>query len=170
MGLNGEKQNKQYFKETFNEVHAPQSLAEMITNMNNLKSKSKKTGFAVKIAVAAVVFLLVASNVAAYAVTGNTWIETIFTGPSAKLVVEDDGIYILDGDTKINVTETLGKNGMATGSYEVNGYTKIYTIFEENGQHVLDIRYDYGDIDTKDADGVLTHAGMVIAGTPTPTP
>lgn len=76
--MNEEKQNKVYFQETFREVHAPQELAERLMNMEELKNK--KVGSVAKwLAVAAVaaVILFAGSNGIAYAMTGNTWMETL---------------------------------------------------------------------------------------------
>lgn len=168
--MNEEKQNKQYYQETFHEVHAPQALAERIGNMNECKGK-KKQGMIAKglaVAAAAAVILFAGGNGIAYATTGSSLLEMLFEVSKAQIVLEEDRVYIVDGDIKIDVTDELQENGQATGTYEKDGKTKDYCVLNPNGQFVLDIRY-YSD--TEDENGLRpSQSVFVLAGTPTPTP
>ena len=168
--MNEEKQNKTYYKETFCEVHAPKALAERVKNMSELKSK-KKTNVIAKglaVAAAAAIVLFASGNGIAYATTGASLWELIFDGPKAQIVLENDRVYIVDGDVQIDVTEDLKENGQAVGTYEKDGETKDYCIWNPNGQYILDIRY-YSDV--KDKDGLkLSQTVYGLVGTLTPTP
>ena len=170
--MNEEKQNKMYYQETFHEVHAPQALAERIGNMNELKGK-KKPGMIAKglaVAAAAAVILFAGSNGIAYATTGSTLFELLQQGPKAKIVLEDDRVYIVDGDIKIDVTEELQENGQATGTYEKDGKTKDYCVLNPDGQLVLTLDFRYYS-ETRDDNGLLLLQEVFgLAGTPTPTP
>lgn len=168
--MNEEKQNQEYYQKTFREVHAPQELAERLRNMEEGKNKKKAGSVAKWIAVAAVaaVVLFAGSNGIAYATTGSTWVEKLFTR-DVELVVEDDRICIVDGDTVIDVTEDLNNFGRATGRYEGDGVVMEYeVVYNELKQPCLDIRYHYGD---EKWDGTrISQIVMTVAGTPTPTP
>ena len=52
--MNEEKQNREYYQETFREVHAPGGMAERLMNMKEGKNKKKAGSVAKWIAVAAV--------------------------------------------------------------------------------------------------------------------
>ena len=77
--MNKEKQNQEYYQETFREVHAPGGMAERLRNMEEGKNKKKAGSVAKWIAVAAVaaVALFAGSNGIAYATTGSTWVEAM---------------------------------------------------------------------------------------------
>ena len=169
--MNEEKKNQEYFQETFREVHASQELAERLMNMEELKNR-KKAGLVSKwlvVAAVAAVALFAGSNGVAYAMTGSTWVEKIFTGPSAELVVKDDSVWIVDGDIVIDVTEELENSGQVSGTYETDECTKEYMVYIRNGQHHLDVKYHYEG--TEEMDGLRPiQSGVVIAGTPTPAP
>lgn len=168
--MNEEKQNQAYFQETFREVHAPQELAERLRNMEELKNKKKAGSVAKWIAVAAVaaVVLFAGSNGVAYATTGSTWVEKLFTR-DVELLVEDDRICIVDGDTVIDVTEDLANYGRATGRYEGDGVVMEYEVtYNKLKQPHLDVRYYYED---DDYEGTRTSQIVFgVAGTPTPIP
>jgi len=173
--MSEEKQNKTYYQETFREVHAPQALAERMSNMQELMGK-KKSGRIVKrlVAAAAVAVLVFAgSNGIAYAMTGSTWfatLEELLIGQQERIVLEDDRVYIVDGDIRIDVTEELQEKGQASGTYEKDGVTKDYCVVSPNGQMVLDIRYYYEGMDENTEGLKPVGSGYVLAGTPTPTP
>lgn len=56
---------------------------------------------------------------------------TIHTKKSAGLSLTDGRIRIVDGDIEIDITEELNEKGMVSGSYERNGYTKVYKIIKQ---------------------------------------
>ena len=55
----------------------------------------------------------------------------IHTKESASVSLKDGRVRILDGEIEIDVTEELLEVGVISGSYERNGYTKIYKITKE---------------------------------------
>ena len=222
--MNEEKQNREYYQETFREVHAPRGMAERLRNMEEGKNKKKAGSVAKWIAVAAVaaVVLFAGSNGVAYATTGSTWVETLVynltlngieydvdlneiknqngtiryegkfqeaNGDESKLFIDSDGgviiatavaelwgsegrIYLKDGDLKIDVTDDLSDDGYATGTYERNGFTKEYRVYESGDWYSYDVRtiYDGAAEDWPEQKLIPVQSGSVVAGTPTPTP
>ena len=170
MEMNEEKQNREYYQETFREVHATIGMAERLMNMEEWKNKKKAGSVAKWIAIAAVaaVILFAGSNGVAYATTGSTWVEKLFT-KDVKLVVEDDRICIVDGDTVIDVTEELNNYGRATGKYQGDGVVMEYEVaYNKLKQPHLDVRYYYED---EDYEGTrMSQIVFGVAGTPTPAP
>lgn len=78
MEMNTEHQNRAFFQDTFCEVHASQSLAGKVKNMEKLKKN--KAMFTAKwiVAVATMAVVLFAgSNGITYAMTGSTWVESM---------------------------------------------------------------------------------------------
>lgn len=172
--MNEEKQNQTYYQETFREVHAPQNLAERLRNMEAVKNKKKTNSVAKGFAVAAIaaVVLFAGSNVVAYATTGSTWVETVmeeFMRPGVDLIVEEDRVCIVDGDKVIDVTEELKNTGSVQGTYETEDCIKEYKVYIKGGQHHLDVKYHYKE-KAKENEFRPVQSGMVVAGTPTPTP
>jgi len=222
--MNEEKQNREYYQETFREVHAPQGMAERLMNMEEGKNK-KNAGYVAKwIAIAAVaaVVLFAGSNGIAYATTGSTWVETMVykltlhgieydvdlnvknqngeiryegkfqeaDGDESTLFIDSDGnvtiatavaelrgskgrIYLKDGDVEIDVTDDLSDDGYATGTYERNGFTKEYRIYESGDWYSYDVRTIYDGVpeyDWLERETIPAHQESVVVGTPTPTP
>ncbi len=233
--MNEEKQNREYYQETFREVHAPEGMAERLMNMEEGKNK-KKAGSVVKwIAVAAVaaVVLFAGSNGVAYATTGSTWVETmvykltlrnveydvdlkaweqgngevhyngmfrenngdeslmwlnkegkafVYSDIKTSFRRSEDKVYFIDeGYLEIDITEELQRAGVAVGSYEKNGSTKEYKIWEENGQLKMDLKIIYEDgtetnyhrqelIPNGNSESLTEpgHGGIVASPTPTP--
>lgn len=170
--MNEEKQNKQYYQETFREVHAPQALAERIGNMSEVKNK-KRPGMIAKglaAAAAAAVILFAGGNGIAYATTGSSLFELLRPELKAKIVLEDDCVYIVDGDIKIDVTKELQENGRASGTYEKDGKTKEYCVVNPDGQLILTLDLQYYSETEGDNGLLLVQEVFGLAGTPTPAP
>ena len=76
---------KTYIQDSFREIHAPEDLRRKVMNMNERKEK-KSFACAKKLAVAAAVAVAVfaGSNCVAYAMTGNTWVESL----KSKFIVD----------------------------------------------------------------------------------
>ena len=222
--MNVEKQNREYYQETFREVHAPGGLAERLMNMEEGKNKKKAGSVAKWIAVAAVaaVVLFAGSNGIAYATTGSTWVETMvqrikingveydvdmeerqksngdvyYVGSvelgngdvsnvkyetlddefstlmvsidhSHSLRVKDGRAYVTDINTEIDVTDEVLKNGQATGTYEVNGYTKEYRVWKDGEWYHHEIKTLY---DGMEEDEWWNNVEIFAAPTPTPAP
>lgn len=222
--MNEEKQNQQFYQETFREVHAPQGMTERLMNMEEGKNKKKAGSVAKWIAVAAVaaVVLFAGSNGVAYATTGSTWVETMvqrikingveydvdmeerqksngevyYVGSvelgngdvsnvkyetlddefstlmvsidySHSLRVKDGRAYVTDIDIEIDVTDEVLKNGQATGTYEVNGYTKEYRVWKDGEWYHHEIKTLY---DGMEEDEWWNNVEIFAAPTPTPAP
>ena len=76
--MNKYKDNYDFYKSTFDEIHASDELLRKVKNMT--EAKPKKKIYAVRkvlYVAAAVVIMLVASNAIVYAATGETWVEKI---------------------------------------------------------------------------------------------
>ena len=77
-----EKNNKSFYKETFEEIPVPEGLAEKVGRIVEREEKSKRIAVGsvmrkVAIAAAILVALFAGSNGIAYAMTGETWVEKI---------------------------------------------------------------------------------------------
>lgn len=72
-----EKQNKKFYKDTFDNVHASEDLLRKVINMDKMNSIKRKNFTIRKIGyVAAAVFAIAASsNIVTYAATGETWVH-----------------------------------------------------------------------------------------------
>ncbi len=62
---------------------------------------------------------------------GRIGSAVIHTKKSAGLSLAEDRIRIIDGDIEIDITEEINEKGMVSGSYERNGYTKVYKIIKQ---------------------------------------
>lgn len=96
----------------------------------------------------------------------------------------EDKVYLVDeGYLEIDITEDLQKNGVAVGSYEKNGSTKEYKIWEENGQLKMDLTIIYEDgtehhshrqelVPSSNSETITepVQGGTVASPTPTPEP
>lgn len=107
--MNREEKNRAYFKETFEEVHAPEGLCRKVTNMK--KTEVKKIGMSVtkKLAVAAAIaaVLFAGSNGVAYAMTGSTWLESVtarFNINGVWQEVELEGEVLEDGTVQYSTS------------------------------------------------------------------
>ena len=87
---------------------------------------------------------------------------------SHSLKVKDGRAYVIDIDTEIDVTEEVLEKGQATGTYEVNGYTKAYRVWKEGEyyRHEIKTLYDGEEEDIGANIGTLYE----IFATPTPVP
>ena len=77
-----EKNNKSFYKETFEEILVPEGLVEKVGRISEGKAKSRRSTARdvmrkVAIAAAVLVALFAGSNGIAYAMTGETWVEKI---------------------------------------------------------------------------------------------
>lgn len=73
-----EKDNREFYRSTFDKVHASDELVGKVKNMT--KTEAKKKMFVMKkvLLIAAVIAtLFVVSNLAVYAATGETWVEML---------------------------------------------------------------------------------------------
>lgn len=98
----------------------------------------------------------------------NGYVISVSTDFSHRLLVKDGRAYVTDIDTKIDVTDEVLENGQATGTYEVNGYTKEYRVWMEGEYYRHEIRTLYDGME----EDVLANTGnkVEIFATPTPIP
>jgi len=80
--MSGEEQNREFYKGAFEEIRVPEGLAEKVERITvgDVKSGGNGVGRVIRkvaIAAAVLVALFAGSNGIAYAMTGETWMETI---------------------------------------------------------------------------------------------
>ncbi len=142
--MSGEEQNKGFYKETIEEISVPERLAEKVGRVTEGEEKRRKTTAGsvmrkVAMAAAILVALFVGSNGIAYAVTGETWVETMilkikFNIKGTEYEVETKQHQLRNGKT-IYVGELEDKNG---DHYRVSAHVKGQggTYFEMEGAEV----------------------------------
>lgn len=135
--MNKYKDNFEFYRAAFDEIHASDELLRKVKNMTETKPKKKIYAIRKIIYVAAaVMILLVASNAIVYAATGETWVE--------KITVHVIG----NGDVKnVDMVKTTDENGNV--SYEMN-------IDEKDGEsqsYVFEV--DGSGADVKDGDTIV---------------
>lgn len=119
--MNKFKNNKQFYKSTFDDIHASDELLRKVQAMNKEKTY-KKTHAVRKVIyiVAAAAILLVASNAVVYAATGESLFETILV-----VTVDDQSNEIvktdLVGDDKVKYSESVDENGKKSISVSSDG-------------------------------------------------
>ena len=199
--MSGEEQNRELFKEAFEEIPVPEGLAEKVGRITegDVKYRRNIVGSVMRkvaIAAAVLVALFVGSNGIAYAMTGETWMEAmlvrlkldgieyevdlketqggngekVYTGtvneadgdksyvyvngedgdilyttiPSGHIVSVNGRTFIQDEELEIDITKDLEEDGLATGTYEKNGFVKQYVIRKsgENHRYWIETLYD----------------------------
>lgn len=119
--MNKFKNNKEFYKSTFDDIHASDELLRKVQAMNKEKT-NKKTHAVRKVIyiVAAAVILFVASNAVVYAATGESLFETILV-----VTVDDQSNEIvktdLVGDDKVKYSESVDENGKKSISVSSDG-------------------------------------------------
>lgn len=91
--------NKEYYQDTFDEVHVPEAVLRKVKGMKMEEKKIQKKSklrYAAAIA-AAFGICIVASNGICYAATGNTWVEKVILHINGE-AVEQDITWHQDGD------------------------------------------------------------------------
>lgn len=131
--MSGEEQNRRFYKETFEEIPVPEGLAEKMGRITVGEEKSRKTAMGrvmrkVAIAAAVLVALFAGSNGIAYAMTGETWVETMLV--RLKL----DGI-----EYEVDLKETQGGNRekVYTGTVKEADGDKSYVYFNGEDGDIL---------------------------------
>lgn len=66
--------NKEYVKNTYDEIHAPEALLGKVMDMNGKKNKIRKITQYTVSAAAALALVFITSNGICYAATGETWV------------------------------------------------------------------------------------------------
>ncbi len=121
--MNKDMDNKKYYQNTFDEVHASEDLLGKVRNMKRetINGKIKSTRRAAYIAAAAALMAIVSSNVITYAATGSTWVE--------KVMVSING-----EEKEIEFTKRVDAEGneYLEGTFEVDENEKEMSIEFEN--------------------------------------
>lgn len=157
--MNTKKDNKTWYRHTFDEVHASENLRRKVNEMKNENGMNKTKKTLSKGAVAAAAFaLLMLSNVISYAASGRAWIMTITLpdGETRQIEVEqgpEDGQYFVyeDGNdstasesmasTETDVTLEVSEEDSVHRLEEAGG--RIWLVLDE--QNRVDITEDFRD-------------------------
>ena len=115
---------KTYIQDSFREIHAPEDLRRKVMNMNERKEK-KSFAWAKKLAVAAAIALTVfaGSNCVAYAMMGNTWVESL----KSKFVV--DGV---EQEVELYAEVIEDGNIVHYGTFEVQEDGSVVFVIESD--------------------------------------
>ena len=105
--MSGEEQNRSFYKETFEEIPVSEGLAERVGKISEADAKRRRNGVGsvlqkVAIAAAVLVALFAGSNGIAYAMTGETWVETMILRRNIKGVdyeIEAEKRELRNGET-----------------------------------------------------------------------
>lgn len=157
--MNTEKDNKTWYRHTFDEVHASENLRRKVNEMKNENGMNKTKKTLSKGAVAAAAFaLLMLSNVISYAASGRAWFLTITLpdGETQRIEIEqgpENGQYFIYEDTdtsavsesmvstETDITLEASEEDSARRLEEVGG--RIWLILDEQSR--VDITEDFQD-------------------------
>ncbi len=89
---------------------------------------------------------------------------------SHSLRVKDGRAYVIDINTEIDVTDEVLKNGQATGTYEVNGYTKEYRVWKVGEYYHHEIKTMYDGMEEDEWWNTGNKIEIFAGPTPTPEP
>ena len=156
--MSGEEQNRALFKGTFEEIPVPERLAEKVGKISDGERKSSGS-FAgsvlrkVAIAAAILVALFAGSNGIAYAMTGETWVETILlrrTLNGIEYEIEAKERELRNGET-VYIGEIEGEDGT------------IYTFVEHNnGGMYVEVKSTGAEVWMKDGRTYIWDGDMEI--------
>lgn len=134
--MNKYKDNYEFYKSTFDEVHASDELIRKVKNMTETKPKKKIYAIRkVLYVAAAVAIMLVASNAIVYAATGETWVEQITVHVIGNGDVQD-----------VDMVKTTDENGDVSYEMEITKKDGTQQSFAFGG---------VGDVDIKDGETVV---------------
>lgn len=119
--FNDEMQNKNFYQQTFNEIHASPELLGKVNDMKNTNKikKVSRTGYSLA---ATLALCFIFSNIVTYAATGSAWIT--------KAIVR------INGEEKpVDLVHTQDENGndMYTATFDAEDSEDDLTIEMENG-------------------------------------
>ncbi len=107
--------NKQFYKDTFDQIHVPN---ELLGKVKEIDMKKNRVDFKkVAIAFAAALFVLVGSNAVSYAATGDTWVEKVIVLINGEEVEIDAQFEHFEDENcegtsmTIDVDEYIDENG-----------------------------------------------------------
>jgi hypothetical protein len=134
--MSKEDKLKEYVRNTYDELHAPEGLRRKVMNMNEFDTKKMGMSVVKKLAVAAAIaaVLFAGSNGVAYAMTGSTWVETMMARINVNGVWQDvelEGEVLEDGTIQYSTTLDVQEEepvGMVIVTDSVPPeYVEIYT-------------------------------------------
>ena len=113
-----EDKMKECIQSTFEELHAPDGLRRKVMDMsNNVTKKGMSVVKKLAMAAALAVVLFAGSNGVAYAMTGNTWVETVIAKIRVNGVwqdmemdvdVREDGLVVYHGTVEVEEGDEVG--------------------------------------------------------------
>lgn len=171
--MNTDKKIKELYVDVFDEIYASDELLRKVINMSDTNNKkSIRTAVKVLYAVAAVAVLLIASNVIAYAATGNTLLNVIINGEEHTLSVEgEDGIYTYTYGTDSEKVDIIFEGEFSDGDtlYMEESSSVTPSVNKEGGKTYLicdDVKIDITE-DMKDgsAEGTFKLDGITFGYT-----
>ncbi|MBR2407526.1 MAG: hypothetical protein IKB07_01080 [Lachnospiraceae bacterium] len=139
--MSGEEYNRELFKETFEEIPIPEGLAEKVGSITVGNTKRQRTVMGsvprkVAIAAAILVALFAGSNGIAYAMTGETWVETMILRrdiDGIEYEIEAEKRELRNGET-VYIGEIELENGERHGAVEYDGEGPyMYIEFKDEG-------------------------------------
>lgn len=112
-----DKQNREYYKSAFHEVHAPEALAGKVRDMTEKTwKKEEKRGYSaakrMAVTAATLALVLAGSNGLVYAATGSTWMGGIFSDITnfTGAVVGTEYVQATE-EVSISITEAVIEEG-----------------------------------------------------------
>lgn len=177
--MNTEKKIRDTYAEVFDEIHASDELLRKVKNMSKISNKKNiRTAVKVAYAATAAAVVLVASNIVAYAATGENLVTILLNGNQEVTLTEvSEGVYegrftssdsdvqiILENDdgSGFNSSDTIylmpddGEYSNSTIGIESEG-DRTYFIF---GNSKVDITDNLADGKTEgnvECDGIIFH-------------
>lgn len=147
--MTGEKENREYYKNTFDEVHASDHLLRKVEAMGKEYNKKKSTRILRRscVAAAALALALVSSNIICYAATGSSWFITVTTWDGKELPSEP-GTYELEDGTVYTVKDLVEEAGKSiTEEEESSSDEETVDLLEESreGEEGNVISYPFSD-------------------------
>ena len=171
-----EDKMKECIQSTFEELHAPDGLRRKVMDMsNNVTKKGMSVVKKLAMAAALAVVLFAGSNGVAYAMTGNTWVETVIAKIRVNGVwqdmemdvdVREDGLVVYHGTVEVEEGHEVGiliANDSVPEGEEVicmdidtNVVFERTEVVEEEGKITLVVGEITIDITEDMADGIAT--------------
>lgn len=140
--MSGEEYNRELFKETFEEIPVPEGLAEKVGSITVGNTKRQRTVMGsvlrkVAIVAAILVALFAGSNGIAYAMTGETWVETM-------IVTFNIGDIVYE----VEVEEQQLRNGESiyAGELEMENGEKGHFAVYKQGQEIMNAEMNGAEV------------------------
>lgn len=163
--MNKYKDNHEFYRSTFDKVHASDELLRKVQTMNNTETKKKVYAIRkVLYIAAAIIIVFAASNAVVYAATGETWIEKVMVqvivngneqNVLANKFVDEDGNtgYIMEFDNDDPSDEiyfSVPKDENIEGDNIGVPDNKPATLTEEDGKVYFNWSEEHAKIDITD--------------------